>query len=290
MKIAISFDYDSPAGYRESFRNQDARPSADMDGAEALLETLRRYDVPATFGVVGNAALPGDPPEHCSDQIRAIHEAGHEIASHSMQHRFIPPMPDRELFEDARESREVLECCIGEPVVGFIPPFNRPMQFPQRGAVSVSELLGLHGRGHGRQTVGSMLKNLHFAGFMWSRISYSNKLSWALRGIGAAREQAPAQPFLYRQMVAIPLHCGGFGAEARDLVRRYSGTDAMITMYGHPNQAFEDNDENVERLSDFLDHVARLRLGGRVQFCTMRQFAELTVDKFQEAAHGAAIA
>jgi peptidoglycan/xylan/chitin deacetylase (PgdA/CDA1 family) len=276
MRIAISFDYDSPAGYRESFHLKDCSPTADLDGAEALLRVLSKYGVHATFGVVGKVGLPGKPPDHCPDQIRAIHAAGHEIASHSMYHRFIPPMRDKELLEDSLASRRALETCTGDRVTGFIPPFNRPMQFPRRGAVSVSEFLGLHGRGRGRQTVESMLRILHQAGFGWSRVSFSNKLKLVLRRCGFARGQGPAQPFLHQGVVAIPLHVTGFGDAARSLVDRLADTGLTVTLYGHPNQALEDNDQGARALGAFLEYTASGRLRNRVSFCTMAQVAELT--------------
>src|ERR1700677_3812525 len=100
MRVSISFDYDSPAGYRESFHLQDCSPTADLDGTDALLKALAKHDVRTNFGGVGKVALPGEAPDHCPDQIRAIRAAGHEVASHSMYHRFIPPMSDRELLDD----------------------------------------------------------------------------------------------------------------------------------------------------------------------------------------------
>src|SRR5882724_8316630 len=94
MRVAISFDYDSPAGYRESFSHASLHSTADFEGTKALLHVLNQHQVKTTFAVVGNAALEGPIPEHCPDQVREIRDAGHEIASHSMFHRFIPAMRD----------------------------------------------------------------------------------------------------------------------------------------------------------------------------------------------------
>src|SRR5262249_31219962 len=156
----------------------------------------------ATFGIVGCVALDGTPPEHCPEQVREIHRAGHEIASHSMYHRFLPPLRRAELFDDVATSRKTLEDRIAAPVRGFIPPFNRPMQFPQRRAFSVSELLGLHGRGRARQSLGGMLRVLSEAGYGWSRVSYEDKAVAILRRIGLRLAAMPPQPFLYHGIVA----------------------------------------------------------------------------------------
>src|ERR1035437_3816775 len=120
LRIAISFDYDSPAGYRESFHMRDFPGNADYEGTGILLKVLHKHGVRSTFGIVGQAALPGEPPEQCQEQIRAIHQAGHEIASHSMTHRFIPPMRDGDLLEELASSKRTLETCIGARIRGFI--------------------------------------------------------------------------------------------------------------------------------------------------------------------------
>src|ERR1019366_3297785 len=160
FRIAISFDYDSPAGYRESFHMRNFPASADYEGTRILLEVLRDHDVKVTFGIVGQVALPGGKWNHCQEQIRAIHHAGHEIASHSMTHRYLPSMRDDEWLEEVAASKRALEECIGSSIQGFIPPFNRPSHFPEGGAFSFSEVFGFDGRGRGRQSIGTMLRTL----------------------------------------------------------------------------------------------------------------------------------
>ena len=270
MKLAISFDYDSPEGYRNSFGMRGWRADADQAGTDLLMRVLEAHDVRATFAVVGRVALDGAPPEHCPDQIRAIHAAGHEVASHSMFHRFLPSMPLGELLEDVSASRRALEDCIGAPVRGFIPPFNRPMHFPQRRAISVSEVLGLHGRGRGRQSLGSLLRTLGAAGFGWSRVSFEDKLA---RYFGP---REPQQPFPFGGVIAIPLHSTGFGEASAALVRRYLATDLTIAIYGHPNQAMESNDQSAAKLDGFLNTFARERCEGRLRIYTMGDIEAFT--------------
>jgi peptidoglycan/xylan/chitin deacetylase (PgdA/CDA1 family) len=279
MRVAISFDYDSPAGYRESFAKTHYHPSSDLKGAEALLKVLAAHAVKTTFAVVGKVALPGDPPDHCPDQIREIRAAGHEIASHSMFHRFIPPMDNQELFEDVKASKQALEACIGESIRGFIPPFNRPSHFPQKGAFSFSELFGLQGRGRGRQSVDSLLKTLGAVGFGWCRVSYKNSFAGLAAKLGMNSPSVPEQPFLFRGLVAVPLHATGFGEVATALVRRYLETGMLIALYAHPNQALDStlpNDESAALLNAFLASFEKERQQGKLTFETMAQ-VELAV-------------
>jgi len=274
MRVAISFDYDSPVGYRESFGKTHYDPASDLQGTEALLKVLAAHGVKTTFAVVGRVALPGNPPDHCPDQIRKILAQGHEVASHSMHHRFLPSMRDHELVEDARASKQALEACIGSPIRGFIPPFNRPSHFPQKGAFSFSEQFGLQGRGRGRQSVGSLFSTLGDLGFGWCRISYQNSFENLGVKLGFRTRSAPVQPFLFRGLVAVPLHATGFGETSSALVRRLLDTDALLALYAHPNQALDHNipnDESAALLDRFLASFEKERREGKLRFETMAQ-------------------
>jgi peptidoglycan/xylan/chitin deacetylase (PgdA/CDA1 family) len=282
MRVAISFDYDSPVGYRESFGKTHYDPASDLKGTDALLKVLAAHHVKTTFAVVGKVALPGDPPDHCPDQIRDILARGHEVASHSMHHRFLPSIHDHELLEDARASKQALEACIGGPIRGFIPPFNRPSHFPQK-APSASrnssgcrgeEEVGLQGRGRGRQSVASLLSTLGGLGFGWCRISYQNSFENLGVKLGFRNRPAPVQPFLFRGLVAVPLHATGFRETSSALVRRFPDTDALIALYAHPNQALDHtlpNDESAALLDRFLGSLEKERQQGKIHFETMAQ-------------------
>jgi peptidoglycan/xylan/chitin deacetylase (PgdA/CDA1 family) len=273
MRVAISFDYDSPAGYRESFGKASLHDAADLEGTDALLKVLAKHDVSATFAIVGNAALPGPAPEHAPDQVRAIRDAGHEIASHSMLHRFIPPMQSDELIEDLRASKKALETCTGQVVRGFVPPFNRPFHFPQKGTISISEMAGLHKRGRGRQSVDSVLRALEATGFGWCRVTFQPMIRKIMRRFGYPRASFPTQPFLWRGVVAMPLHVTGFGNTAESLFRQYIDTDSLITLCGHPFQALDsqraENNEHVDALDRLLTTFQDERRSGKLRYCTM---------------------
>ena len=275
MRVAISFDYDSPVGYRESFSKASLHSAADVEGTDALLQVLAKHQVLATFAVVGNAALEGPAPEHTPDQVRAIFDAGHEIASHSMMHRFIPPMRTDELIQDLRASKETLEVCIGQAVRGFVPPFNRPFHFPEKGAISFSEMAGLHGRGRGRQSIDSMIQALNATGFNWCRVSFQPALHTLMEKLGHPRATFPWQPFLWRGVVAMPLHNTGFGKAAVNLFHEYMNSDMLITLCGHPFQALDsfrvENNEHVDCLDQLLTTFENERISGKLRFCTMAE-------------------
>jgi len=68
-----------------------------------LLEQLAEHDIKATFFIVGQIA------EHTPGLVRAIHGAGHEIGSHSWDHRRIHHFTPDGFREDVRKSRDTLE-------------------------------------------------------------------------------------------------------------------------------------------------------------------------------------
>jgi polysaccharide deacetylase family protein (PEP-CTERM system associated) len=82
----------------------------------ALLELLGERDARATFFVLGWVA------ERRPALVRALADAGHEIASHGQDHRLIADSQAGEFRLSVRRSRAVLEVVTGSPVLGFRAP------------------------------------------------------------------------------------------------------------------------------------------------------------------------
>lgn len=81
-----------------------------------LLEKLERCQIRATFFVVGEIA------RNQPSLVRAIHKAGHEIASHSWDHQRVHILTPSSFREDVRRSKDALEQVTGEAVVGYRAP------------------------------------------------------------------------------------------------------------------------------------------------------------------------
>jgi polysaccharide deacetylase family protein (PEP-CTERM system associated) len=81
-----------------------------------LLEQLGRRDLRATFFIVGQLARsqPG--------LVRAIHAAGHEVASHGWDHRRLHLLDPDSFRQDLRQSKDALEQLISEAVHGYRAP------------------------------------------------------------------------------------------------------------------------------------------------------------------------
>lgn len=81
-----------------------------------LLDQLAARQVQATFFVVGQIA------EHNPDLVRAIAEAGHEVASHSWDHRRVHHFTPATFRDDVIRSKDALEQVTCAAVIGFRAP------------------------------------------------------------------------------------------------------------------------------------------------------------------------
>lgn len=83
---------------------------------EWIIDLLRERQVRATFFVVGLIA------EKNPRLIRSLHDAGHEVASHSWDHRRLHLLDPRAFRADVQRSKQALEQAAGAEVVGYRAP------------------------------------------------------------------------------------------------------------------------------------------------------------------------
>jgi polysaccharide deacetylase family protein (PEP-CTERM system associated) len=81
-----------------------------------LLDSLAAHEVRATFFVLGQAAQQNPA------LIRAIHQAGHELASHGWSHSRLHLLTPALFREEIKKSKALLEGLTGAAVVGFRAP------------------------------------------------------------------------------------------------------------------------------------------------------------------------
>ena len=109
-RIEAAKDLTLPPSVQARYRKRLAPPTL------WLLEQLEQFAIKATFFVVGQIA------EYKPELVRAIHEAGHEVASHGWDHRPAHCFTPTTFREDVRRSKETLEQVIGAGVSGFRAP------------------------------------------------------------------------------------------------------------------------------------------------------------------------
>lgn len=86
------------------------------ENTHRLIDLFNENDVKATFFTLGWVA------KHCPDVIRRIVDEGHELASHGTNHRRNTQMTSELVFEDIKESKDILEQISGQPVLGYRAP------------------------------------------------------------------------------------------------------------------------------------------------------------------------
>jgi Polysaccharide deacetylase len=230
---------------------------------ERLLELHREYQVPACFAVVGAAALPGERPYHDPEQIRRIHNAGHEVASHSFHHDWLPALEDKALTETLHRSKEALESCIGAKVVTFVPPFNQPFDCVQRFSLSVSERLAVRRQ---RTDLAKLCSTLAKVGYHFCRVAYRPMHERLIDRLQGEVWHRPARAEHLGGVICVRLNTeGGFAASTHELLERCVQRGGIAVVYGHPHSLSADNTQNERLLVPFLKHVAGLSRAGRLQ-------------------------
>ncbi len=81
-----------------------------------LIDQLAEREIRATFFIVGQIA------EHSPGLVRAIHQAGHEVAAHGWDHQRVHNHTPESFRTDIRLCKDALEQVIGEAVVGYRAP------------------------------------------------------------------------------------------------------------------------------------------------------------------------
>ena len=99
--VAISFD--------AAWGNEDTG---------SLINILNSYGVKTTFFVVGDWA------EKYPDSVRALHEAGHEVMSHSSHHAHFSMMSAEEIAADLREANRKISAGTGVEPTLFRCPYG----------------------------------------------------------------------------------------------------------------------------------------------------------------------
>jgi hypothetical protein len=268
--LLLFWDYDTQWGAdRSRSRSRDTSwGPLEFEGAERVFELLAEHDMRACFAVVGAAALPGKRPYSDPDQIRRMHALGHEVASHSFRHDWLPALAPAALMSTLRESKDALEQCIGATVQTFVPPYNQPFDYPARAAFSITERV--HGGAY-RVGIPRMCRALAKAGYGFCRIAYQPlpvRITERLLGRSLDR---PGHLRKIAGVVCARLNTpGGFDTPAIDMLDRCASEGGTAVVYGHPHSVGRDNSQHERWLVPFLRRAAALRDEGRLDITLPR--------------------
>lgn len=261
-KLLLYWDYDTQRGAEQSRFGPQPWGPLEVPNTARILDLLAEYGVRATFACVGYAAVSRDPAYDCRAQIREIHAAGHEVASHSHEHEFLPALTPARARQTARVSREALEDLIGAPVVSFVPPFNRPMDYPRRGAISWTERREC---GPGHLSLPALCAILAEVGYRTCRITYQANWQTLWHKVGGQPWDRPVEPESISGLCCVRLNTrAGFNGMALTRVREVAEHGGIAVVYGHPHSLTAGNSQSERWLRPFLAEVAALRQRGRL--------------------------
>ncbi|MCQ2450493.1 MAG: polysaccharide deacetylase family protein [Clostridia bacterium] len=88
------------------------------DDTHTLVEILKKYDVPATFFVVG--AWVDKYPE----SVRELSNAGHQIQNHSNTHPYMTKLPKTKMIDEIKTCNEKIKSITGVEPTLLRPPYG----------------------------------------------------------------------------------------------------------------------------------------------------------------------
>ena len=88
------------------------------DDSETLINILKKYDVPATFFVVG--AWVDKYPE----SVKQLSDAGHQIQNHSNTHPHMPQLSKTQMIDEIESCNKKIEAITGKCPTLLRPPYG----------------------------------------------------------------------------------------------------------------------------------------------------------------------
>ena len=235
----------------------------EFSNTDRLLELHAEHGVRACFAVVGSAALAGERPYHDPLQVRRIHEAGHEVGSHSHRHEWLPGLDRARLLETLRSSKDALEQCIGAPVTTFVPPWNEPFDYPQGWSWSLSERREAKGD---RTDLLRLCEALREVGYRFCRVSYRPILRRLADRVLRRRVDPLGRLETIAGITCARLNTpGGFAEPTTRSLERNVRSGTLTVAYGHPHSLTLGDTQDEARFAPFLKRVAELQTSGRLE-------------------------
>ncbi len=267
MKLVIFWDFDAQWGAERS-RSPGGEKDwgiRDFENTERLLDILAEYNVKACFAIVGAVGLPGARPYHDPDLIKRISFEGHEIASHGLNHEWIPGMGLGACRRMLVMSKEILEKCIGQPVTSFVPPYNQPFDFPSRGSFSISERRAVPVE---RINIPILCDLLAQTGYTFTRISYASCTERLFTILGIRKWHRKTKIEKINGVTALRLIEGtGFGTDVLGSIREGTQNNRTVAVYGHPHSLTGHGSQSEVMLIPFLQQITEWRRRGQLDIC-----------------------
>lgn len=265
------WDYDTQWGADRS-RSPGGKKdwgALEFENTEILIDLLASYNISACFAVVGSAALPGQRPYHDPAQIRRLHGAGHEIASHAHRHEWLPGLNESELLQTLRDSKDALEQCVGERITSFVPPFNQPFDHSAGWSFSLSER---REAGKERTDLARLCSALTNTGYKFCRVAYRPMHVRVYEKVMGRRFDRPATIEMINGVQCVRLNTpGGFSRHIVDSIESRLNEGGIWVLHAHPHSLNDPaTPQTRAALERLLARSEEWRRDGRVKYLLPR--------------------
>jgi peptidoglycan/xylan/chitin deacetylase (PgdA/CDA1 family) len=160
LNSTMPYNYDSTYVYRE------------LEYVQKALQLLEKYGIKTAFAITGFSAEEGQYPCTFPNLIQEIDSKGHEVASHSWRHEWIPLFTAKQVERSLLRSKSALEKRLkgNTKCSGFVPPHNKPATWFSKGAFSLGDrgIYPFFEMGD----LSKLFKLLKKTGYSWVRISH----------------------------------------------------------------------------------------------------------------------
>lgn len=267
--IIMIWDYDSPIAtitttrpYNYNFE-KCLQESNDVD---TILNYAQSGSIEMTFAIVGFGAEKSVYPFDIREKIKKIHSLGHEIASHSWKHEWIPYLTHYQLEKTLERSKHMLEECLGheDSVKGFVPPHDRPMSWPRRMAFSLGDR-ALYPF-HPGASIGNLLSELKKKKYSWCRTTYRPLWQKITDWKGTDLNRKLKRDWEnFNGIVHFRGTICGFDQATHKLVEKAVKDSLTVVIVAHPAGLSRKGNENIEFFEKFMKYLISLKLKGDVR-------------------------
>jgi len=251
-RIILIWDFDGPIGLINATFPYNFGYDAlltEIENVYYILEKLDSYNIKSCFAITGFSAEKGIFPFMFPDLINEISIKGHEIASHSWKHEWIPKFSKNQIVKSLKRSKSSLEEAINfrQKVFGFVPPHNRPMTWLSRFAISFGDQSKFPFMGMGNND--NLIKLLVNENYKWVRVSYQN----IFQKIGLLKKNVAGKIFYKNKILIFENHYNGFDEFIINHI--LESNNSTFTISAHPLMMSKNNKESKENFENFLNKL-----------------------------------
>lgn len=277
-KLLIIWDYDTPIARITATKpyNYVFEACLEEEGhVSYILGTAAEIGAKFTFAVVGFGAESSVAPFDVRHMVQKIAAEGHEIASHSWKHEWLPFLTHYQLDKTIERSKYILEDCIGNgySVKGFVLPHDRPMSWYSKLAFSAGDRT-IYPFFPGASVEG-VARYLKKHGYSWMRVNcrpvWQKLTDWkgVKPGLRLNRQFISNRGFHY-----VPEHSMEFGNNTLDAVKWAVKYNKPLVIAGHPG-AFSFRPQNLDNYKRFVELTGNYIAQNKIELITVSDYLNL---------------